>query len=225
MATTRKIRGRKGKSKDEDLIRVPEQARSRETMDRILTAMEELLEEKPFERITMQEIAQRSDTGVSSIYARFRDKQVLVLGVHARLRDQTLECLVPLSDPDRWANKSTEQIVTAVVSHCVKYYRSHAALLRAALRIELPEMRERQAGVLQFASERFSAIFVPRYPDHAKDITFAIEGSVKMLASMMYTSFIFSDLDVGQIRFANDRANIRLLTRAITSLIESSHDR
>lgn len=224
MATKQKARAKERKSKDKDLIRAPEQARSRETMDRILAAMEKLLEEKPFERITIQEIAQRSDTGVSSIYARFRDKQILVLGLHARLRDQTLECLEPLTDPDRWSDKSTKQIIASVVPHCVKYYRKHAALLRAALRIDLPEMRERQAGVLQFASERFSAIFVPRYPGHTKEIEFAIDGSVRMLASIMYTSFLFNDLDVGEIRFADDRANIRLLTQAITGLIESSHD-
>ena len=212
----------KKSKKDQDLIRSPEQARSRETMDKILAAMEELLKEKPYDRITIQEIALRSDTGVSSIYARFRDKQILVLGLHHRLREQTMECLDELTATPRWESKSVEQIIKVVVPHCVKYYRTHAALMRASLRIDLPEMRERQATVLNFASQRFNALIAPRYPNKEKEVAFAVDGCVRMLASMMYTAFIFHEIDSGTTSITNDRANIKFLTQSIIATINAA---
>ena len=210
--------------KNSALIRPPEQARSRETMDKILTAMEQLLAEKTFDQITIQEVALRSDTGISSIYARFRNKQTLVIGLHARLREQVIECLEEMTSPERWANSSTDEIIASVVPQCVKFYRKHAPLMRAALRIDLPEMRERQATVLKFASTRFNALISPRYPEHEKEVKFAVKSSVKMLVSLMYTSLIFNDENSSNRFFTNERTNIRMLTKAITALINSSHD-
>ena len=86
---------------DNGAIRAPAQERSQKAMDRILTALEALLVEKRFDRITIQELAQRSRTSTSSIYARFRDKQALVLGLHLRLREKALECLDKLTEPNR----------------------------------------------------------------------------------------------------------------------------
>ena len=206
----------------EELIFRPEQERSRLTMDKIMNAMEDLLKEKTYDEITMQEVAVRSETGISSIYARFRDKQALVLGIHSRLSKQTLTCLEELTEEDRWKNHSTAEIVASVVPHCVKYYRMHDALMKAALRINLPVMRERQADALNFATERFCALLAPRYPGQSAKLKFAVGGGVQMLASLMYTSFLFHEIKNKKSRIADDKANIRLLTSAITALIESS---
>ena len=202
-------------------IRAPEQARSRETMANILDAMESLLTEKPFDRITIQEVAQRSGAGVSSIYARFRDKQSLVMGLHAQVREEVLECVEQLSDPERWQDTPTEEIVAGVVPPCVKWYRKHGALVRAAVSINEPELRERQAGVLRFAGSRFTDLLASRYPKHIEALEAAIDGSVRMLVSVMYVSLIFEGVEMSR-KPLTDRALIQTLVQSITALLKAA---
>jgi len=77
-------------------------------MDRVLEALETLLDKKPFERITMIELAQRSGTDTSSIYARFKDKNTRVLGVHARLQERAFPCLEKLAGMQRLAEQAPQ---------------------------------------------------------------------------------------------------------------------
>lgn len=205
-------------------IREPAQARSRETMDNILSATEALLAEKPFDKITMQEIAQRSGAGVSSIYARFRDKQALILGLHARLRENVIECVDRLADPARWEYNTSEEIVSAVVPPCVRFYRVHGALIRAALTIDEPELRERQASVLRIASSKFSALIAPRYPDRVEAIEIAVDGAVRIVASVMYVSLLFQEVDMSHRR-VSDHAMARMLVHSINGMLEAAEHR
>lgn len=209
------------KNKKRSPIKAPAQARSRETMDNILEAMEELLTEKPFDKITIQEIAQRSGSGVSSIYARFRDKQSLVLGVHARIREGVLECVEEMSDPERWKDTPTEDIVTWVVTFCVKWYRDHGPFIRAAISIDEPELRERQASVLKFAASKFTALLAPRYPKHLEALESAVDGSVRMLTSVMYVSLIFGGVQMSR-KPLSDKAVVKLLVQSINAILEGA---
>jgi AcrR family transcriptional regulator len=202
-------------------IREPAQARSRETMDRILETLEELLREKPFDRITMIELAQRSGAGTSSIYARFRDKQALILGLHARLREQVLECLERLADPQRWAGEPVERIVAGIVPPCVKFYRQHGALIRAALYVDDAEMRERQASVLRFAAGKFSALLPTTSARQARAVNAAVDFSVRLLASVMYAALMFGDVEIGRRR-TSDREITRYLVRTITATLKEA---
>src|SRR6266481_3822361 len=179
----------------EMVIREPRQERSRETMDRVMVALESLLNEKPFERITMIELAQRSGTGTSSIYARFKDKGSLVLGVHARLQEHTFPCLEQMSEVGRWKGKSIESIVFPCVLTVVKFYRKHAHIVRAALMVDVPSVHERQVRVLQFASERFSTMFAIILKNADKDaIDRAVDSSVRIVSSVMHQSLIFKSM-------------------------------
>ena len=58
--------------------KAPKQARSRQTRDALLTALEELLKERPLEQIGVAEIARKADVSTASIYRRFEKKDGLV---------------------------------------------------------------------------------------------------------------------------------------------------
>jgi AcrR family transcriptional regulator len=62
----------------------PAQRRSRETMDRFAEAAEALLRERPFEEISVQDIATRSGRPVGSFYARFGSKDALLPFLYER---------------------------------------------------------------------------------------------------------------------------------------------
>lgn len=209
------------KAPDESAIRAPTQARSRETMDKILAATEALLAEKPFDKITILEIAERSESGVSSIYARFRDKQSLVLGLHARLRERVLEWTEKLSDPQRWRDYTTDEVIARVVPVCVRFYRVHQALIKAALTVDLPEMRERQSSVLRIASMRFAALLAPRYPDQIEIVETTVERAVRLFAWTMYGSLLFRGLEMLRAPMT-DRALSEMLTASITAVLNAA---
>lgn len=55
-----------------------QQERSRKNRDNIVDAFEELLKEKPFEKISVADIATRADVAVGTLYRRFKNKDALV---------------------------------------------------------------------------------------------------------------------------------------------------
>ena len=69
-------------------IRPPRQARTQETLERLLDAAEALLAEKRFEDVHITEIASRADTSVAAFYRRFNDKEGLLHALHERLCEE-----------------------------------------------------------------------------------------------------------------------------------------
>ena len=59
-------------------VRLPLQDRSRETLERILAATEELLEERPFDAIGVAQIVRRARCSTGSFYARLASKDALL---------------------------------------------------------------------------------------------------------------------------------------------------
>ena len=206
----------------ESAIRAPRQQRSQRTMDRVMKALEELLDEKPFERITMIELAQRSRTGTSSIYARFKDKNSLVLGVHGRLAELVFPCLRKLTDPSRWKGKSLDLMLSASIDAAVKFYRQHSHIVRAALLVDQPFVYERQRQVLQFASDSFKALTREMMPGgNRKAVEQAVETSVRMVSAIMHQTLIFQSGPL--IRNAvSDKDLVRHLTIAVSTLVRTS---
>jgi AcrR family transcriptional regulator len=203
-------------------IRAPRQQRSQRTMDRVMKALEELLDEKPFERITMVELAQRSHTGVSSIYARFKDKNSLVLGVHGRLAESVFPCLRKLTDPTRWEGKSLELMLTASIDAAVKFYRQHSHIVRAALLVDQPFVYERQRQVLQFASDSFTALISEMMPGaNRKAMVQAVDTAVRMVSAIMHQTLIFQSGPLIQ-NTVSDKDLVRQLTVAVSALVRTS---
>lgn len=65
----------------------------------ILTATLDLLGEVGYERVTVRAIAQRSGTGLATIYRRWPTKEELVAGAVASLKNESLFDPAPGSDP------------------------------------------------------------------------------------------------------------------------------
>ena len=85
----------------EEFIRAPQQRRSFKTLEKILGAIAELLDEKHFERISMAEIAQRAGVSVATLYTRFEDKQSLLAYLITQLQETQLAANEDHFDPAR----------------------------------------------------------------------------------------------------------------------------
>ena len=67
----------------EGMSRKPQQGRSRASLERMLAAARELMIERGSEEFTLQEVSQRGNVSIGSIYLRFESKDNLVRAVIA----------------------------------------------------------------------------------------------------------------------------------------------
>ena len=54
------------------------QTRSQQTRDKLVAALERLLRNKPFEQISVAEIAQEAGVSVGAVYTRFENKDAFI---------------------------------------------------------------------------------------------------------------------------------------------------
>lgn len=108
----------------------PKQARSAETVERILDACEELLRDRPFDELTVLDIRNAADVSSSSMYARFRGKDAILLAVLTRYRERVRAALIvamgAAAERDDLTVGVTAGVFTAVM---VEFFRdnSHVA--------------------------------------------------------------------------------------------------
>jgi len=116
-----------------DSAPAPKQQRSRETLQRLLTATIQVLERRGLEGTLIPEIAAQAQVAPASVYRRFKDKNALLRAafLHALERSQqgNREQLPPLLV--RGTLDATAKRLSALV---LAQYRRHPQLLRAMAR-------------------------------------------------------------------------------------------
>jgi AcrR family transcriptional regulator len=91
-------------------LRPPQQRRSRESLERILSAGADILADRGYDGFTIGEVSRRAKVSVGSVYGRFESKDALVYEIHRRL----LERLTPPELPDDSAAELRSAVEHAV---------------------------------------------------------------------------------------------------------------
>jgi len=148
-------------------VREPRQARSRETLDRILDAAEALVAEKGFEDATVSEIVRRAGSSVGAFYTRFRDKDGLLYALYERYLEQAVAPADDALDPARWESTDTAELLESVVGFLVAIYREQSGLMRAfVLRNHTDvEFRARRERLSHYVSDKLVALLRARLGD------------------------------------------------------------
>jgi AcrR family transcriptional regulator len=107
------------------------QARSRETLKRLLSAAAEILDEKGLEAATIPRIAARAGLTPGAVYRRFKDKDALLRTLSLEVMRSSLAHTEALLTPDYAREKSLPEIAELVVRTTLESYRKHVGLLRA----------------------------------------------------------------------------------------------
>ncbi len=130
--------------------KAPSQDRSRDTVAVIRTAAKQILEEKGFDGLTTNLIAEVAGVSIGSLYQYFPSKEAIVGAVIEQRANETIRALWEFAQnlPDN----SFEGAITAVTRWYVERYRTDRALYRAILpeieRLERTEfVRERTAKI------------------------------------------------------------------------------
>ena len=143
---------------DHDAVTAPRQERSQRTLERILTALGELLSEKSFDEISMLELAERAGCAVTSIYARFKDKWSMIAALHETFREEAIAKIDAFLAPERWRDASADEVISAALRTLVASYHQDRHLLRAVLLTGDPQVYARVASVAHHLAERLAQV-------------------------------------------------------------------
>src|SRR5262245_61977895 len=109
----------------------PAQIRGRETQERFAAAAEELLKDRPFEAISVQEIVRRAGRPIGSFYARFASKEALLPLLYQRYHTGLEPWVAARLERHDWARLDFPTTVSAMVEFLVALYDERRWLIRA----------------------------------------------------------------------------------------------
>lgn len=197
-------------------VRPPQQARSRETLDRILDAAETLVSEKGFEDAPVAEVVRRAGSSVGAFYARFRDKDGLIHALYERFLEQATATADDALDPARWEGAGIAEVLDSVVRFLVHIYREQERLIRAfVLRNHThPEFQARQERLSHYVSERLAALVLARREEIAHpDPERAVRFGITQIFSTVEAAILFGELRSGALVLSDEHLAVEL-TRA-----------
>ena len=112
-----------------DGVRPVKQLRGRRSRDRLLNAGQELVAARPFDALSVAEIARAAGSSVGAFYLRFRDKdaffRALIAQYLTEVRAETLELYATCAD---------DRLIGALVAGTTGRFRRYAGLIRSAIR-------------------------------------------------------------------------------------------
>jgi AcrR family transcriptional regulator len=188
-------------------IRPPQQARSQETLERILDATETLVVEKGFEDTPISEIVRRAGSSVGAFYTRFEDKDALLHALYQRYYEEALATADDALDPARWQGRGVAVIVASITRFLVSVYRDHGPLIRAfIIRTHLDAgFQARQERLYLDVTTRLSALLLARrgeitHPQPERAIAFGLA----LVFSGLERALIFGDTRPGPFVLDDD---------------------
>lgn len=114
---------------------VPNQARSRHTVETILDAAADLLREGGPDALTTSALSQRSGLRVRNVYRYFRDRHAVMVTLAERVNgriETAIADVAALADPDRSLRHAVDELVDRVIEAATSD--PAAAQIRAAMR-------------------------------------------------------------------------------------------
>jgi len=116
---------------DLKLVHKPKQDRSKDSQEKLLTALESLLEESFFEQITIRDIAQRAELSPATIYRRFQNKEALLPILYERYDHRLGEWSSSIWQDNRLKKYADlKSRIDWVVKEHVRFYKKFAPILR-----------------------------------------------------------------------------------------------
>lgn len=144
-------------------IRSPKQSRSQKTFEQLLDAAEEILADKGFDEASVQEIAARAGFTVGAFYARFSDKETLLLALEERFRGRLEHLFATLEAKAAVTPGLAERIRFLVTTAVDVYSQNRGSLVVLRQRSSASsEWKARTAALNREIHDALSAYLDPR---------------------------------------------------------------
>ena len=177
-------------------FRPPQQVRSRETLDRILDAAEQVLDDKAFGEATLAEIMERAGVTVGAFYRRFPDKDALLHHLDERFFAELHRRADSVLDPARWPGASVRDIIGEFTAQAVDVYSTRRGQLRSLfLRARTDIVLQRSAmKVNEHFLDKLRTLLLPRraeftHPDPHR----AVELGFMMVVGALRELIVFGE--------------------------------
>lgn len=202
-------------------VKPTHQARSQETLERILEAAEELVSERGFDNATVSEIVRRANSSVGAMYARFNDKDSLLVCLHERFCEQALATTDMAFDPARWEGASIAEILSTTMPFLVHTYHHKRGLIRAFIvRCSCDDQfAERASRVSRTISEKLIELFKARQ-DEIKhpDPVLAVDFGLRLIFDTLDHETLYADFQRTKVKLSREQL-AEELTRAFLSYL------
>lgn len=179
----------------------PKQARSEQTLRRILDAAERLIEERELADASIPEIVRRAGSSVGGFYARFRDKDELLRALEERFFQELYGRLEELTRPGRWQGATIAEIVRPCVVELVTTMRERGALLRCFLvrAARDPEIFEDGLRFRRRVAQRVGVLLLERRHEiRHPDPELAVDLGVQIAFGLVQQAAILGEIRVGR---------------------------
>ncbi len=178
-------------------VRAPQQARSQATLIRFLDAAEQLLDEEPFDGVSVQVICKRAGSSVGAFYARFADKTALLHVLHERVCDEAKATVGDALDTARWQGVPLTNIIRGLVGFIVVEFGQRQGLRREMVRRNGtdPAFRSRSVEVAAVTVDRLTHLLAARrvelHPD--RDPAVAADMVNRLIFGVLDQDATFAD--------------------------------
>jgi AcrR family transcriptional regulator len=179
----------------------PKQARSQDSLRRLLDAAESLLEERAFGEVSIADIARRARSSVGGFYARFRDKDELLLALQERFVSELEQRFDDVESQTR-SSKDFQSLLRPSLHLLVDIYRVRRGLLMAFAARASENRRLHQAGLVfrRDVVRRFTGMIL-QFREH---ITHPDPELAADLAVQLAIGFMEQTLGAGRLRVAGE---------------------
>jgi AcrR family transcriptional regulator len=193
-------------------VNAPKQARSEQRMQDIIRAMEELLDGRTFEEITIPDIAARAGCVPASIYARFKDKVSILASLHESIRDRQVANINENTRLEKHEHLTLEESVFKILHNLTRYYSKQRNLLRPAYLLGDNEIYERASAMIRHVTERISLIVRHRLPNENPDvIDRRVDLAMRTVYARLQQRMVFQPVPIGRFAPEGDEAMAREL--------------
>jgi AcrR family transcriptional regulator len=150
-------------------VRTPRQRRSRDSLERVLTAGVDVLAAEGWEGFTIAAVANAAGVSVGMIYGRFENKDALFEAIHDRFMSEIESLHVEGFSQTGWDDLPTDQVVRRAVDVVAASFAFNVSMLRAAmLRSAVDDLiRRRGHRAISDLSRRFEAALLARRSEFA----------------------------------------------------------
>lgn len=195
-------------------VNAPKQARSERRLREIIQALEELLDGRPFEEITIPDIAARAGCVPASIYARFKDKTSILVALHESIRDRQIAQIDESMRLERTEGLTLEESLFQIFRRLARYYSRHRHLMRPAFLLGDAEIYERAAGNVRHAADRLQAIVQRKSRSNPGQIDDSqVELATRAVYALLQQRLVFQAIPIGQSTPNTDDEMAQQLTR------------
>ncbi|MCP4620893.1 MAG: TetR/AcrR family transcriptional regulator [Bradyrhizobium sp.] len=197
-------------------VNAPKQARSEKRLQDIIQALEKLLDGRAFEEITIPDIAALAGCVPASIYARFKDKNSILVALHESIRDRQIAQIDETMRMERHENLTLDESVLAIFRSLARYYSRNRNLLRPSYLLGDDEIYQRASASMRHASERLAAIVRQKSKSPVTDLDRRVDLAVRAAYGLLQQRMVFQQQAPGRYQPADDdemAAELALLFR------------